>query len=599
MVSLKIIIKLLNSREDCFILKFSLYPFVSGWPTACVVIDVPSSLVDVNVNPSKTAVHLSCIDIVAQLIQSMFEPLLDDCPPENSSTHGCQNTPENAECQEGVTKIVEPSGINEAHPQHHNNSATRAIPFSEANWKNNLENVQTLQNNDQATINNHNINSVIKETTSKATNSSSSELNILCASMNNTEPNATPISITCGNTIEKENQHNVDDNISDLCDLNSEQECLNVGSRNWSCGNAVTAQDGQTIAPVRIIRPLSTCNNARHKRPFDVPELKQSTLDNVTVTSTAKRPRSVFDVLKDTNTDKNWDKLSEKEQNEAINTACKEYDNFSKETTKAKRKKERQSFISLCKRSSNVEDECDEPEAVTLSVDFTKLSQKIQKIDLAIQSKDDVKIVGYLSNYNGAVIRCAAKYYLANLIRLQETLVFQKLSQSFKLPCVERDTLIEINENNIGADALDLLQRLPISQSSNLHPEAEILDERILTNGFKVHRILNASQTSFYIFALANTIPCYGINDLKEILLKIRQKMNLTVAESRPLKCVYYLQSEASRVALSSPALRCKSELLDAICFLKKNSTGTWIDTFSRSTCFHSKHIFSDLDCIN
>ena len=570
--------------------------FVLGWPTVCLIIDVSSSLVDVNVNPSKTAVHLSCNDVIIELLQNLLESLLAEST-QNQPRSSCVNTTSNEVDQ--LCNVIEEkqNGIN-----HQDNS----IPNQEfsnlgESKKNDFVEMQVSRSINHAPTEKQSNSLTIDENIHKTTNTSSLSKHISGSSIT-TRPltETTAVKDTAVDACEKELilNGNVDDmqqsnrKKSNVHQCSPEHSCDEVGSKNWSCGNAVTAQNGETIEPVKVIRPLSTCTNLKQKRPFNSPELKQATLDDIAVPSNAKRPRSIFEVIKDTGIDKDWDKLSEKEQDAAISTACKEYDNFSKVTIKAKQKRERKSFVSLHKQSDSNEDECSKPQEVMLPIDFTKLSQRIEKLSLEFQPKELVKVVGYLNNYNAAVVKYSSKYYLVNLTRLQECLVYQKLLQDFKLPSVELDTSIELTENSIGAEAFNMLQNLPFSPPSVLHPDGEILDELISSNGFKIKRICSSSP-SFQISSLATNIPCYGVMDLKEILLKISRNVNLTLAESRPTKCVYYLQSEASRIAQSSPVLRCKIELLDVISSL--NKSGSWTETLTQSSCFHSKNIFYSL----
>ena len=568
---------------------------------------MPSSQVDVNINPSKTAVHLSCNDDVINLLQDMFEPFLNDHALGNAPISDGTNTIGNHSNKEQRFKQM-PS---EPKTSSCMESQIQKSGISNAELRGQMHSVKDMDVCADTALSGGQVpfDDLLKEThlhkDMPKTDTSYGASENLAISFLNTKQSE---KLTCENkeihTSEKEN-HCINNSAPIKCkqNKNSEnspfrrfivnEECV-VGSRGWSCGSAVTNQDEEIIQPVKIIRPLPSCNGTKQKRPFNTSNLKQSTLVDLSAPSIIKRPRSVFEVSK-SSTDKNWEELSSKEQSEMINIAAKEYDDFSKETTKAKKQKERKSFVrlpqqNLCNDQDESLDVCPE---ISISFDFGKVSHRIEKLCLEqTKSEETMTVVGYLNNYNAAVIKLSKQYFFTNLTRLQESLVFENLSNSFKVPTTELDTLIEIHENNVGTKAYDCLQGLCYSQTSILHPEAEILDERIAANGFKIKQLKNPSN-SLHISALATAIPCYGISDLKEILLKICNNHGTNLSHSRPTKCVYYLQSEASRIAQSSPALRCKGELLNALFLLKKNMP--WADFLSNLVCFHRKNVFLQL----
>ena len=635
----------------------------AGWPTVCLTIDIPTAFVDVNVNPNKTEVHLSCIEVVLSLLEKMFDVSSPKAASVEMNVVGqvvdALRTTNQDQKQVDKTLVVERdshlSSENQLPNERKANYDVLQTKLLSENATNIDASIKTAQETEKLFEVTHSKNITdIGTAVDNLKGNAAGQDNMLLGNMGmiekichlpseNKDQLKTAEKVSCNfrkaaiaSDYASDNNENLKDNVEidvlfddddtllnqaanamDICEkenklldnktINSDKiECSSsivapknrssksteVGTKNWSCGDAVIDNDGKVIEPVRVIRPLS-CGNTALKRPISATLLKQSTLDNVTTSSEIKRPRTIFEVSRDT-TDKDWSDLNQSEQAEVVNIACKEYNTFSKQTTLKLQNKTRKSFVKLPKQIE-LEEDCPK---IPQILDFEKLSQKIVAMNSNCSNyvpQETIHIVGSLSERNAAVIKYGSDIFLVNLFRLREFLALRRLMQDYTLPCTQLKTAIEILENDIGTEAFSCLQNLFVSSADKSDERYEIYDERIVRNGFQIRKLI--SRPNFFLCGMTCSIPCYGLEDLKEILLKISYNKATSLCDCRPRKCIYYLQGEASRRLQTDPVLRDKAQLRRALNSIKQTDA-SWKETFSNSVCFHAKKIFSHLHAI-
>ena len=514
-----------------------------------MIINVPLSTIDVNVNANKTEINLTQNDMIIKLIEDMFETPAST--KDDSST--CVSTDKT------------PLDILSNNAIHMNTKSRDLSSFAESVSDSKYETNSALKGPVVQTE------SVDKE---KVKDMAVHNETLLV------EENLVDTS-TVNSISEKENLPVIHKKSDTAVEKDVGAAASEIGSENWSLGNCVTDTIGNVVEPVKVAPPL---NGMPSLKRLNSTSYKQTTLDESVTLSSAKKPRSVFDLSKDA-TKKSWHELNKEDKKKVVDLACAEYDQITKQKSRTKHRK---SFVVLHKHDDSDEDLNDPPQ-IDLLLSFQTVSERVDRLKFKNVVSDFVTVVGYFNEHTAAVIFLNERLYIVNLHRLQETLIFQKLSQTFKLPSVNLDTHIVLTERNIGPNEVSCLNSLIFSANSVLQPESECLDKRILFNGFKIKRVANSLE----LHGLATSIPCYGLNDLSEILLKIYKNDKISLQESRSSNSLHYLQSEASRIALTSPALSGKDEVADALNFLKQDKT--WHDILS-STCFHAKDIFYGLN---
>ena len=603
-----------------------------GWPAVLLLIDVSPSAIDVNVNPNKTEIFLTQNQVILNLLEDMFDSYsLQYCSDpslaaEKSTQKQMSNINQNSLSDAGTpfandnAIMLEEPHLDEATINHSSKtfgvSKSTSLPVKETNLKeisktcdklpstNEKENchptICTPFANDNAIMLeephldkvaiNHSCNTagVSKSTSLPVEEINSKEISEACDKLSTTseEENCDPT-----NTLNNlKNKNFLESNIEIFSKSSTELSNTNkVGSMNWSLGKAMVNSNGSSIQPVRIAHSLATTT----KRPSDE-NLRQSTLDKLVSAPAPKRPRTIDEFCLDS-TDKQWDDLDNNEQIEIIEKACSEYDTFSKQQTEINKKRARKSFLKLSPVTTSDDENYEEPEKLGHSIDFGKLSERITALNLTTVHKkvNSPNVVGFVNDKKGAILKYCSEYFVVNLYRLQEALIFKKLSQNMKLPCVDLEKTILIDKSTINSELFNCLLTMAQSATTQLQPDAEIIDKRITYNGFKIRK-LQKSLTEFHIHALANFVSSFGIDELSEVLLKINKNKSTTIEESRPAKCTYYIQGEASRMARSSPLLSCKIEILDALLFLR-NENQTWINFLSEYCCYHSQNVFQIL----
>ncbi|XP_062313359.1 PMS1 protein homolog 1 isoform X2 [Osmerus eperlanus] len=200
-------------------------------------------------------------------------------------------------------------------------------------------------------------------------------------------------------------------------------------------------------------------------------------------------------------------------------------------------------------------------------------------------------LVNSLASQSPWVILYGSKLMLLNPYRAEESLIFKRLLENSILPTVNLQNPIQLTNSELGgAEYAQALYAMAMG-SPELNSMTLFADPRLVANGFEIK--LNPESPSaerhLEVTAMANCIPFYGMEDLREILATVLHSNAKTVGECRPLKVTNYFQGEAVRLACQLPVTLTKEDVEDML-LRKKQQLGE-----TTQTCIHGHSFLTHL----
>ncbi|KFM57334.1 PMS1 protein-like protein, partial [Stegodyphus mimosarum] len=161
------------------------------------------------------------------------------------------------------------------------------------------------------------------------------------------------------------------------------------------------------------------------------------------------------------------------------------------------------------------------------------------------------------------------KLYLLNTFRLQETIIYYTLLETYQFEAEPLNPPYEICLSSLGSD--EILQTvLHLRDIADSDSEGRVLDERLTANGFNLKILKDGNEVSLELTGKTQKIAFYGIEDLKEILMLLKQKgYSAKLSDCRPGKVILYLQVrflyESTQIYIIDFLILCLAHL--NICF--------------------------------
>ncbi|XP_030065274.1 PMS1 protein homolog 1 isoform X6 [Microcaecilia unicolor] len=205
-----------------------------------------------------------------------------------------------------------------------------------------------------------------------------------------------------------------------------------------------------------------------------------------------------------------------------------------------------------------------------IQVPFTLSALKSQLGRLSKKCSSDGEELCFISKlgFPGAwVIASEKKIMLLNPYRVEEALLFKRLLDNHKIPAETLEKSIILTESLLGGSHyLDVLCTMQ-KDSPKLNGSAYFSDLRLVGNGFQIKMVPGTSCTEnqLEVEGMANSLPFYGISDLKEILNAVISNSAKELSQCRPLKVINYLEGEAVRLSRQLPLYLSKEDVQDTI----------------------------------
>ncbi|XP_076803662.1 PMS1 protein homolog 1-like [Clavelina lepadiformis] len=574
----------------------------AGWPVAALIIEVPSMEIDVNVNANKTEVFLT---MKSNVLKMLVEMLQEDFQASKAQSESSASKESSSSFNND--QIVDQVGDMSV-DQHKNpvDSEDSRRSSDETNCEVDFQQTSGVGCHFQADGSQRN--SLFDDVESR-TESNDENLDRVVVSESDKCQRSDPASTTHQSSqIEPEivfaPNFTISSQLSDVGESRDGTEadrCVDDDPDQWSRGHALKDVDRHDVEPVRVIRGQQTLrkdadngNKSSRKRPSD--ELSQSTLDGVVEVIQRKKPRSIFDICRD-ETGKSWEDLCEDDQKKVASVACQEYDKCAgankdcRVTMSTKKTISRNSFITIGSDDDSDDEDTGEVTKVKLSFNLKRVKKNVMIAGLSFNNCP--RVVGFLYQHQAALLCHNSLIYVINLLRLQEAIIFRNLLTSHQLPCIDLDVDLELNEDNLGTQELDVLRTLPVCATSHLQPDVDVVDQRLVSNGFKVKRI-SGGYHGYHLHSMTTSVPYYALDDLRDILRKISLNKATTLEGSRPSKVIYYLQGEAARVVKSSPSQPDDQDVMRMLNSLSQFESA-WPEEMFSTQCFHQRNIFHKL----
>lgn len=200
------------------------------------------------------------------------------------------------------------------------------------------------------------------------------------------------------------------------------------------------------------------------------------------------------------------------------------------------------------------------------------------------------RLVNRLASQSAWVILCGQTLMLLNPLRVEEALLFKRLLENHILPAVSLQSPIQLTDGNLGGAELTGTLRDMQKQSPELNGQVLFSDPRLVANGFKIK--LSPAEGHLEVTAMADCVPFFGLEDLREILTAVFHRKAKTVRECRPLKVTNYLQGEAVRLTRQLPTNLSRDDVRDTVHRMEQQ-----LEENAR-TCIHGRpflHHLSDV----
>ncbi|PIK46101.1 putative PMS1 protein-like 1 [Apostichopus japonicus] len=171
--------------------------------------------------------------------------------------------------------------------------------------------------------------------------------------------------------------------------------------------------------------------------------------------------------------------------------------------------------------------------------------RKCSQTCVSERDEDNQRIISELLPHHYWIILQESKLLLFNHFRAEETVLFKRLMATHSLSSSTLEVPIVLSESMVGSEN-NWLSLLSMQCSpSGRHTISMCLDERLVANGFKLQRIIDQERKSIHlhVIGISDSIPCYGMADLIEILDKVSESPAVKLSNCRPLKVENYLKS--------------------------------------------------------
>jgi len=615
-------------------------------------VEVPPNVVDPNVNASKTEVFVSVIDEVIPLLENMFKPF-NESPtahspapnlnleisshvkdkfdgalacggsPMEAELHGScfSSAPHEADVKKSCMQIIDKKRhVNEPTSQADKSSSQQVYKELSSRSDNNIANFRDQasgqqDNNGPCSSNTHNSDDDgVSPSTLGASFIKNDKKNVNKNEMQlQLQEEACEFSETCPNNIMSNEEFPQKFQPPEIyecflnkvnCSTNEEQMipeyCVaeeQPDVAEWSRGETVK---DCSVQPVKILSALQQ-NTLMDKKKINS-ALLHKTLDHlVTTTKKSHSNTSTNMIRKQSSNCKNSAYSGDLAESHKDVAESKKTENLECSVQHVKRSRKRNSFLVLHKwHEIENDEEKFEVHEENIDFDLGKLKNSFQKVNTFKKtspvSTGDLCLVGNVKSLKSAVVHFESSLYLVNLLRLQECLIFNNLLSHYSLSCTDLDQWLELNEECVSRAGILVLKTL--KQKETTHPdfEQEIMDERIVSNGFRigVFQDQDNRKTLFGLFSMTLKVPYYCVSDLKDILLTIQKNPGINLKKSRPSKLLYYFQGEAARTSRGGPLYHNDFEVKRAVTMLCSEclpKTGVLTDT----VCFHNKSVFHKL----
>ncbi|XP_037070655.1 uncharacterized protein LOC119091859 [Pollicipes pollicipes] len=197
------------------------------------------------------------------------------------------------------------------------------------------------------------------------------------------------------------------------------------------------------------------------------------------------------------------------------------------------------------------------PRRNTAHLSLRGLKEKVEALEAgagaAVPSPSALQVVGPLESHQAWVVLQPPQLLLVNPLRLSETSTLARLLATYHFPRRPLADALVLTGATLGAARFSTLSQLPRDGS-------RVTDERLLANGFCVEMAGEAARVT----AMLDSISCYGVGDLVEVLTKIAAGAT-TLTQSRPARAVSWLQAEAVRISQGDGARMSAEEVATLI----------------------------------
>ncbi|XP_041662293.1 PMS1 protein homolog 1 [Cheilinus undulatus] len=205
-----------------------------------------------------------------------------------------------------------------------------------------------------------------------------------------------------------------------------------------------------------------------------------------------------------------------------------------------------------------------------------------------------LRLVNRLASQSAWVILCGQRLMLLNPFRVEEALLFKRLLENNIVPAVSLQSPVQLTDGNLGgAEYTEALCNME-KQKPDLNGGALFSDPRLVANGFKIKLTpgLTSAERHLEVTAMADCVPFFGLEDLREILTAVLHKKARTVQECRPLKVTNYLQGEAVRLARQLPTNLTREDVEETLKRMEQQ-----LDE-KKQTCIHGRPLLHHLSDI-
>ncbi|KAM8933855.1 PMS1 protein homolog 1 [Pelodytes ibericus] len=234
------------------------------------------------------------------------------------------------------------------------------------------------------------------------------------------------------------------------------------------------------------------------------------------------------------------------------------------------------------------------PPIQTIEIPFSLSALKHQHCKLSEKNITDAEEFSLISklNFPGAwVVATERKIELFNPYRIEEALLFKRLVENHNLSADDLESPIILTDRLLGGPQyLDILLGM---QKDSPKPNGDVYfsDVRLTANGFCIKMIPGKLPVDnrIEIEGISNSLPFYGISDLKEILHSVMNKNSKLLSDCRPLTVLNYLEGEAVRLTRQLPLHLTKEDVSDTLLRMKEQLGG------EKRTCIHGRQFFHHL----
>lgn len=214
----------------------------------------------------------------------------------------------------------------------------------------------------------------------------------------------------------------------------------------------------------------------------------------------------------------------------------------------------------------------------------------IQNSDSRIPSWQSFSLIGLIKSHGVWLCNHGNSVSLLNPHRAQEIVLYKNLLSTYKITAEKKDMPIVVTKSMIGSS---ILWNTLLSLDSSIHPPDPYIflsDDRLTSNGFQIRHIDAETNGNVEIYALADFIPFYGVNDLIEILQYVADDQNCSLEQCRPLKIKNYLKGEAMRMSRQSTNIVTQDDADELVSSLDLDKTLT-----HDLLCLHGKKVLTDV----